>query len=455
MKGHILIADDESSIRESLELYLNEEGFKCDTVADGQEAIDALEEKDYDLLLVDIRMPKKDGIEVLEYARLHAPRTLSLIITAYASIDTAIQALRKGAFDYLIKPLDFDELLVRIEHLLSYKAIALENKYLREQMAQQFNFNFIIGDSEPMQQVYDMIKRVSQSNTSVLITGDSGTGKELIARAIHDSSDRAEKPFFAVNCGAIPVELFASELFGHKKGAFTGADQDKEGLFLAANDGTLFLDEIAEIPLNVQVQLLRALQQKEIKPVGSNQNKSFNTRIITATNKNLAEEVEKGNFRDDLYYRLNIVEINVPRLKDRKEDIPILAQHFLNKYNRELNRSIKGIDNEAMRSLMSQEWKGNVRELENVIERAVLLSEDEIITKKDLPPQMSSEGSQTAQISDDSLNEALDNFEKQHIVQVLHKTNYNRTEAARLLSIDPSTLYRKMEKLNISVPQQD
>ena len=455
MKGHILIADDESSIRESLELYLNEEGFSCDTAADGQEAIDALEEKDYDLLLVDIRMPKKDGIEVLEYARLHAPRTLSLIITAYASIDTAIQALRKGAFDYLIKPLDFDELLVRIEHLLSYKAIALENKYLREQMAQQFNFNFIIGDSEPMQQVYDMIKRVSQSNTSVLITGDSGTGKELIARAIHDSSNRADKPFFAVNCGAIPVELFASELFGHKKGAFTGADQDKEGLFLAANDGTLFLDEIAEIPLNVQVQLLRALQQKEIKPVGSNQNKSFNTRIITATNKNLADEVEKGNFRDDLYYRLNIVEINVPRLKDRKEDIPILAQHFLNKYNRELNRSIKGIDNETMRSLMSQEWKGNVRELENVIERAVLLSEDDIITKKDLPPQMSSDESQTTQISDDSLNEALENFEKQHIVQVLHKTNYNRTEAARLLSIDPSTLYRKMEKLNISVPQQD
>ena len=454
MKGSILIADDQSSIRESLQLYLEEEGYQCQVAEDGQQAIEKLQNNHFDLMLLDIKMPKKTGLDVLEFSQLHAPKTLTILITAYASVETAIQALRMGASDYLIKPLEFDELLVRIQHLIDYKSMALENKYLREQVDQKFNLNFIIGESKAMKQVYKMIERVSQSDAVVLITGASGTGKELVARAIHDNSGRSENPFLAVNCGAIPIELFSSELFGHKKGSFTGADKDKEGLFVAANNGTLFLDEIAETPQNVQVQMLRALQEKEIKPVGSNYTKSFDTRIITATNKNLEKEVEAGNFREDLYYRLNVIEIKVPALKDRKEDIPVLAHHFIKKYNLELNRQIKGIDYDAMQQLMNHQWKGNVRELENVIERAVLLSENEMINTEDLPPQVVSKEIQDSNgFSHESLNQAIENFEKQHIIQVLHRNDFNRSEAARLLNIDPSTLYRKMERLDISLPK--
>lgn len=295
-----------------------------------------------------------------------------------------------------------------------------------------------------------MINRVSQASTHVLITGASGTGKELVARAIHSNSDRSNKPFLALNCGSIPEDLVEAELFGYKKGAFTGAEKDHEGIFEAANRGTVFLDEIGELPQNIQVNLLRVLQEKEVKPVGSNQTVKFDARIITATNRDLEEEVEAGNFREDLYYRLNVVEISMPALSERKEDIPILCHHFLNKYNRELNRAVKGITSDAMSALISYDWKGNVRELENVIERAVLLGTDDHITIEDLPASIR-DTDEKIQVDSQSLDSAVQAFEKHHIKSVLKRTGGNKSESARLLGIDPSTLYRKMERYQIEI----
>lgn len=457
MKGSILIADDEQEIRESLSIVLEDEGYQCTRASDGEQAIDQILDGHFDILITDLKMPKADGLEVLRETVQRSSQTLTIIITAYATVESAVKALRNGAADYIIKPLDFDEVLMRVNHLMKQKELAHENKYLREQIDKQFNFNHIIGESKVMHQVYKMVERVSQANTNVLVTGSSGTGKELVARAIHANSPRAKKPFIAVNCGAIPESLYESELFGHKKGSFTGATADKEGVFAAAHNGTLFLDEIGEIPLNVQVNLLRAIQEREVKPVGSTQYKKVDVRIVTATNKDLAEEVENGNFREDLYYRLNVVEINLPKLKDRREDIPLLTHHFIDKYNLQMNRAVKGVDSKAMKVLMSNEWKGNVRELENVIERAVLLTDDQFIHTSDLPSSFLQDYDEEEEITIDSqsLNNAVNSFEKQHIRNVLRQTDGNRSEAARLLSIDPSTLYRKMERYSIEVDKED
>ncbi|MGM0546640.1 MAG: sigma-54-dependent transcriptional regulator [Bacteroidota bacterium] len=450
MNGSILIADDEASIRESLTIVLEDEGYDCTAVQDGAEAIKAIEKASYDIIVTDLKMPKKGGLDVLEYALKHSSDTLTIIITAHGTIETAIKALRKGAADYILKPLEFDEVLIRIKNLLEQKNLAQENKYLREQIDKEYNFNHIIGESTAMKKVYKMVERVSQATSNVLVTGQSGTGKELIARAIHSNSNRSKKPFLAINCGAIPENLVESELFGHKKGAFTGANADKDGVFVAAHGGTVFLDEIAEIPLNLQVNLLRVLQEREVKPVGSNKMVSFNTRIISATNKNLEKEVEEGNFRDDLYYRLNVVEIPLPPLEQRREDIPLLAHHFLQKYNKELKRNLKGITSDAMGAMMAYQWKGQVRELENVIERAILLSDGDFLGIDDLPASFrESSERENFQIDNDKLDEAIQVFEKHHIQSVLKRTEGNKSEAARLLGIDPSTLYRKMERLGV------
>lgn len=449
MKGHILIADDERDVRESLAILLEEEGHTIETAANGEVALKELENATFDILITDLKMPKMDGMELMNKAALLAPNMIIIVITAFATVETAVKALRKGASDYIIKPLDFEEVIIRIEQLLNQKKLLLENRYLRKKIDQNFNLNYIIGESDAMKRVYKMIDRVSDAKTNVLITGKSGTGKELVARAIHANSSRKKGPFIAINCGAIPENLVESELFGHKKGSFTGATENKDGVFVAASGGSLFLDEIGELPLNVQVNLLRVLQEREVKPIGSNQVKKFDTRVICATNRNLKKEVEEGNFRDDLYYRLNIIEIKVPGLSERRDDIPLLVEHFVNKYRKELNRPVKGVDSDAMQALMSHEWKGEVRELENIIERAILLTDNEFIQIADLPESVIPSSKEGFKCDTESLQDALNAFEKQHIKNVLKKTGGNRSEASKLLQIDPSTLYRKMEKLGL------
>lgn len=443
MNTNILIADDEEQIREPLSFVLNKEGYNCKTVNDGSNAIKALQEDNYDILITDIKMPGMNGVEVLEKSREISPETIVILITAYGSVETAIQALRKGAADYFLKPLDFDEVLVRLKNLIRNKELFRFNKILRKQINTNYNFENIIGKSSVMKKIFEMVKQVSEVSTNILITGATGTGKELIARAIHNNGSRKDKPFIPVNCGAIPDNLYESEFFGYKKGAFTGADTNYEGLFKSADSGTIFLDEIAELPEHMQVKLNRVLQEREIKPIGSSFTIKIDVRILAATNKNLEEEVKSGSFREDLFYRINVVELKLPSLAERKDDVPLLVDHFINKYNNELNKSIMGIDNEVIKLFMSYDWKGNLRELENMIERAVLLCQEDIITPKYLPSHIFENKNE---LYTDNLNEAIETFEQNHINEIIKRTEGNKTEAAKLLGVDPSTLYRKMSK---------
>jgi len=451
MNENILIVDDEKDIRESLSTVLQTEGYLCAVAEDGEKALEKLESSNYDIVITDIVMPNLDGMKLLEKAIQTSPNTLFVLMTAYASIETAVSALRKGAADYLLKPIEFDEVIMRVKQLLKQKQLILENKVLKQQIDKRFDFNNIIGQSESMQEIYAMIKQISSAPTNVLISGASGTGKELVARAIHSNSNRSEQPFIPVNCGAIAENLYESELFGYKKGSFTGANTDHDGLFKAANTGTIFLDEVGELPENVQVKLLRVLQEKEIRPVGSNTIIKIDVRIVAATNKDLYKEVQEKKFREDLFYRLNVVELKLPTLTERKEDIPLLVDHFIRRFNEELNKSIKGVDNDVMRTFLQYEWKGNLRELENMIERAILLCETDYITLKDLPPHMQGNNKKTNNFDNlpDNLTEALELVEKQHITKILKEFDWNRVEAAQKLGIDTSTLYRKMVKLSI------
>jgi DNA-binding NtrC family response regulator len=449
MSTRILIADDETSIRETIAEFLSSEGFDTLTASDGKEALEIIKNGSIDILISDVRMPGMDGIELIKQVNTYASDTLVILMTAFASVETAIQALRSGAADYMLKPLDLDELYLRITAILERQSLIRENKYMREVIDRSFNFSFIIGESPAMKSMYRMIDKVSPTKSTVLVTGPSGSGKELIARAVHQRSERKNKPFVAINCGSIPEALFESELFGHKKGSFTGAVSDHDGHFVLANNGTLFLDEIGELPLSMQVKLLRVLQEGEVRPVGAQKGSNVDVRIIAATNRNLEKEVEEGRFREDLFYRLNIIRINAPGLEERKEDIPLLARYFLERYNKELSTSVKGISAEAMAMLMSHQWKGQVRELENVLERAVLLTDHEYIQPDDLPFESTTTVKSELVTDDSSLNNVVNAFEKQYIQHMLNKFEGNRTETARALSIDPSTLYRKMEKLGI------
>jgi len=444
----ILIADDERELRDALCTVLSEEGFDCKVAGDGEEAIKLIEEENFDILIADIKMPKRNGIEVLEKVNQISPKTVTIIITAYATVETAIEALRRGAVDYLIKPVDFDEVIMRVKRIRQYQQLNLEVQYLRKEVHAKFNENLIIGKSTAMQNVFQLIKKVANSNSNVLITGKSGTGKELVARAIHQASPRANAPFIPINCGAIPENLFESELFGFKKGSFTGATMDKDGVFRAANGGTLFLDEVGEIPVHIQVKLLRAIESKEIKPLGSNYSVKVDVRVLSATNKNLQKEIEEGNFREDLYYRLNIIEIHLPSLSERREDIPLLVEHFIRKYNKELKRKVRGVDNETMKVLMNYQWKGEVRELENMIERAVLLCEGDYITLENLPPHASA---QRFEGYPDELKAAVRQFEKQHISAILRRVNNDKVRCAKILGIGLSSLYRKIDELGIEI----
>jgi DNA-binding NtrC family response regulator len=449
MKPRILIADDEKTIRETISVILQDEGYETGTAADGKEALELLNRQNFDLLISDLRMPEMDGLELIKNCLRICPQTSVIIITAYASVESAIEALRLGAYDYIIKPFNHDDLILRVKRLLNHKELALENQVLKQEIEEKYNFENIIGQSPEMQVVFQLIRKVSVTKGNVLITGKSGTGKELVARAIHFNSLRRNKRFLAINCGAIVGTLIESEFFGHKKGSFTGASNDKEGYFRTADQGTLFLDEVGDIPLPLQGKLLRAIEDEDIYPVGATTPVKVDVRIIAATNRDLVKEIERGNFREDLYYRLNVVEIPLPSLTDRKEDIPLLVQHFIEKYNRELNRKIKGMDNATMRILRGHGWKGGIRELENVIERALILCEGDYITVQDLPPNMIRNGSEEE--IPQRLKEATAYFERQHIIKALGRTANNKEETATILGISLSSLYRKMDELKIDL----
>ena len=446
MNAKILIVDDEKTIRESLKVILEDEGYAASTAGDGKEALEEIKNSNYDVVISDIKMPNIDGMELLERASEISPDTFFIIMTAYASVQTAIHALRQGAYDYLIKPVEFEDLLIRIKRLIEYKNLAAENKALRQRISSPTGFQNLIGKSEPMQHVYKLIQQVAPTNSTVLIFGKSGTGKELVAKAVHYKSLRKENIFLPINCGAISETLIESELFGHKKGSFTGATEDKQGLFKVADGGTLFLDEIGDLPLNLQVKLLRVLEDRQFLPVGGTIPIKTNIRLIAATNQNLAEKMKTGEFREDLFYRLNVVEIKLPSLNERKEDIPLLVNHFIENYCNEMGRKVIGVDNDTMRLLMAHDWHGGVRELENVIERALIFAESNVITPKELTENIS--GS-TALSYPDSLKEAVRYFEKNHILKTIKKYDFNKENVSGALQIGLSSLYRKMEELNI------
>lgn len=449
MSHKILVVDDEDLIRESLAFILRKEGYVVTEASNGQEAVDELKNSKYDICITDIEMPKMRGTELLEKMSKIAPDTFVIIITAYASIETAITALRKGAFDYIIKPIDFDDLIMRVRKLLDYKNLMMENTLLRKEVNRQYDFHNIIGHSEQMKDVFNTISKISSSDGTVLVTGNSGTGKELVARAIHFNSKRSHKHFSAINCGAIVDTLFESELFGHKKGSFTGAIGDKDGMFKVADGGTLFLDEISEIPTHLQVKLLRAIELKEILPVGAVTPVKYDARIIVATNKNLPELIALGKFREDLYYRLNVVEIHLPSLADRTDDIPLLANHFVNIFKNQMGKSITGISKPTMELLLKYVWKGEIRELQNVIERAVIFCTEKFIQPQHLPGYIQDLNPSNAPINIKTLKEAVQHCEKQYIEKALKKYDRDMEKIADELDISLSSLYRKIDELHI------
>jgi DNA-binding NtrC family response regulator len=451
MSERILVVDDEDIIRESLCYILSNEGYQVDQAENGRAAYEKTLENYYDLVITDIEMPQMKGTELLEKVSAVTSSTSFIVITAYGSLDTAIKALRAGAQDYILKPVEFDELTIKIRRLFDLKRLLQENQMLRRELQRTYDFSKIIGKSPSMKSVFDMIQTVATTDSTVLITGNSGTGKELVARAIHYNSKRKNKPFIAVNCGAISENLIESELFGHKKGAFTGAISDKEGYIKAAEGGTLFLDEVSEMPLQLQVKLLRVLQERECTPVGSTAPFAVNIRFVASTNRNLMEEISKGKFREDLFYRLNVVDINLPSLKQRREDIPHLVDHFIDKYRTEMGKNVRGIENNALRALMNNEWRGEVRELENAIERAVIFATSDLIALQDLPDNLRNIKEIQVPEKIGSLEEFMKRIEKEYILRALESYNYDKEKASAALNLGLSTLYRKIKDLEIEV----
>jgi two-component system response regulator PilR (NtrC family) len=445
MPQTILIAEDEQVLRESLAELFRGEGFDVVDVPNGKAANELLLQRPVDVVLTDIRMPEMDGMTLLGCVQKVAPETPVIVLTAYGTVESAVAAMRAGAVDYLLKPVDFNDVLLKIRRALDFRELSRAQRVITEQLAQGSTFHNLVGSSPCMTKLFDLVRKLSTVRSNVLLVGESGTGKELFARAIHYNGITRDKPFVAVNSGAIPDSLIESELFGYRRGAFTGALRDKIGYFEAANGGTLFLDEISTLPLGVQSSLLRVLEERVVTPVGDTHTRPNNVRIIAASNQHLEKMVAAGEFREDLLFRLNVVKMNLPPLRQRKEDIPALVHHFVEKYIKDLNKRITGITNGAMRALLNHEWRGNVRELENVIERAVIFAEDRQIGVEDLPfatPGM------TDDVSED-LKEALAQFERQHIIYSLRRHNYDKAETARNLGIGVSSLYRKLEELNI------
>jgi len=448
-KEKILVVDDEASHRTMLKAVLGSEGYQIFEADDGKTAIEAVDREFYDLILMDVRMTELDGIEAMQEIKTISPAIPIVIMTAYASVKTAVDALKSGAYDYLTKPLDIEELKILIHKALDHHRLREENIVLRERLADRFDFSRIIGKSKPMKDLFETLAMIAPSDATVLLYGESGTGKEIVANALHQNSPRVKKPFIKVSCAALPETLLESELFGHERGAFTGAIGRKEGRFQLANGGTIFLDEVSEMSPTTQVKLLRVLQEREFEPLGSTRTIRVDIRIIAATNKNLEEEVKKGNFREDLFYRLNVVPIEVPPLRRRKEDIPLLAKHFLNVYREKSQASIKGFLPKAMDLMMRYDWPGNIRELENAVERAILLCRGEYISPEDLPhPVKSTEGEGQPRVFIPS-GMTLREVEREVILQALDETEGNRTQTARILGISRKTLQNKLKEYRI------
>lgn len=441
----ILIVEDETVLRESLAELLVEEGYEVLQAGNGKEARDLLIQRGVDLVLSDVRMPEMDGITLLGHLRQLLPQTPVIMITAYGTVESAVGAMRAGAFDYLLKPVRFDDVLLKVQRALEFGEMSRTRQVITEQLAEESTFHNLVGNSMSMRKLFDTVRKLSTVKSNVLIIGESGTGKELFARAVHYNGSTRDKPFIAVNCGAIPQTLIESELFGYRRGAFTGANRDKTGYFEAANGGTIFLDELSTLPVSVQSSLLRVLEERVVVPVGDTHPRPIDVRVIGASNQDLEKMVADGAFREDLLFRLNVVKILLPPLRQRKEDIPLLVSHFLEKYTRQMNKHVPGLTNGAMRAMLNHNWRGNVRELENVIERAVIFAEGREIAVEDLPFQ-------TEGIADDvseDLKEALRQFERQHILYSLKRHNYDKANTAQHLGIGVSSLYRKLDELGI------
>lgn len=463
MKSRILVVDDETSIREFMEIFLKKEGYDVTLAEDGAKAKEILAKRTFEMVISDLQMPNLTGMELLKHAREAYPETVFVMMTAFGTLENAVEAMKVGAYDYLTKPCKIDEVRLVIQNALRTRHLEVENRVLKKELVKEYSFQNVIGNSAAMHSIFDLIKRVSATPTNVLITGESGTGKEVVAKAIHYNGPLKDRPFITVNCGAIPENLMESEMFGHKKGSFTGAIADKTGLFEAADGGSLFLDEVGELPLTIQVKLLRAIQERMIRRVGATEDVKVDVRIIAATNRNLEEMVAKGTFRQDLYYRLNVINIKTPPLRDRREDIPLLASHFLKKYNDKLNKTVGGISSEAMDILKKYDYPGNVRELENLIERTVALEGGATILPESLPPIVNTPtgrkmaSSNEIEIGDEGidLDKVLGQIEKELIIKGIHAAGGIKKRAAKLLHISFRSMRYRVEKYNLGVVGDD
>jgi len=449
----ILVVDDDPGHLTTLQAIIKSWGYKVEAADDGVKAVERIKEKPFDLVLMDVRMTVMSGIEALKLIKEYNPAIPILIMTAYSSVESAVEALKAGAYDYLTKPLDFEVLKLAIERSLEHIGLKTENRALKERLASSFDLKNIIGKSGPMKELLEMVAMIAPSEATVLITGESGTGKELIAKSVHFNSARKDKPFVVVNCAALTETLLESELFGHEKGAFTGADKRREGHFMQANKGTIFLDEIGEMSATTQAKVLRVIQEREIQRVGSDDMIKVDVRILAATNRDLQRDVSEGRFREDLFYRLNVVTLRIPPLRERREDTPLLAQHFLEKLGKRNRKQLKGFSPLAMDMLIKYDWPGNVRELENAVERAVILSPGDYITENDLPMSVTEvyrqEGSPARPAQLANQPQSLEEIEKEAILAAFEATGGNKSETARKLGINRRTLYKKLEKFGV------
>jgi DNA-binding NtrC family response regulator len=454
----ILVVDDDLEIRESVADVLRQAGYDVDEAKDGKKAIKCIDAGSYDLVLTDLNLPKLDGMKVLRHVLDESPDTICIILTGFGTIKGSVEAIKMGAFDYISKPVKSDEIVIVVEKALKYRCLERENVLLKQQLRKKYQFENFIGDSKPIQKVFELIEKVADTDSTVLITGESGTGKELIAKAIHYNSYRRDNPMVVINCGAIPEELLESELFGHEKGAFTGAHKMRVGRFELANGGTIFLDEIGDMSPNLQVKLLRVLQEQKFERVGGTRTLEIDVRIIAATNKNLINAVNRGTFRQDLYYRLNVIPIKVPPLRHRKSDIPLLIDFFFKRIDPRKRNGISGFSSDAGEALVAYDWPGNVRELENMVERMSILANGDQVELEDVPESIKGKGSKIeaveVTIPKDGIvfDQAVEEYEKKLILEALNETNWVKTKAAKLLNINRTTLIEKMKKKKLAKP---